>query len=297
MKQRSITERNGRTSAAQTSGTQAVDRALAVLAALGAARVEASLSELAAELGLNKTTVFRLLGALEREGFVARSVERQTYCLGPALIRLGAQARRATGMHDAAHPVLAALAAETGETATLEVLVGEEVLILDEVHGRFLVGSSPEVGTRWPAHAASTGKVLLAAARFETEPGASPRRGAAPAGRLARLTPNTIGSRAALERELSEVWRAGFAVGLEEVELGYVAVGAPVRNPEGRVVAAISIGGPVSRLDGSRIPALSTLVRQAADRISTRLGAPAPGAIGSIPPGRAPRSRSRTRSG
>ena len=295
MKQRSITERNGRSSAAQqASGTQAVDRALAVLAALGTTRVEASLSELAAELGLNKTTVFRLLGALEREGFVARSVERQTYCLGPALIRLGTQARRATGMHDAAHPVLSALAAETGEAATLEVLVGDEVLILDEVHGRFLVGSSPEVGTRWPAHAASTGKVLLAAVRFESETGAGrPRAADAPTGRLARLTPNTITSRAALERELAEVWRAGFAVGLEEVELGYVAVGAPVRNHEGRVVAAISIGGPVSRLDGSRIPALSTLVRQAADRISTRLGAPAPGSTSTIAPARTSRGRRR----
>lgn len=273
MKQRSTTERNGPAAVTRASGTQAVDRALALLTALGTARAEASLPELTAELGLHKTTIFRLLGALEREGFVARSVERQTYCLGPAVIRLGAQAQRATGLNDAAHPVLLALAADTGETATLEVLVGDEVLILDEVHGRFLVGSRPEVGTRWPAHAASTGKVLLAAARFAD--GAAERRAREqPPARLVRLTPNTITSRARLERELADVWRLGFAVGREEVELGFVAVGAPVRNADGRVLAAISVGGPRTRLDDGRIESLATLVRAAADRVSARLGAP-----------------------
>ena len=281
-------ERNG-----PASGTQAVERAIAILAALGGARADAGLSELAAELGLHKTTAFRLLGALEREGFVARNAERQTYRLGPALIRLGAQARRATGLHDAAHAVIDGLAAETGETATLEVLVGDDVLILDEVHGRFLVGSSPEVGMRWPAHATSTGKVLLAAARHDGD--GTPRREPPPAGRLARFTANTITSRARLERELGEVWRNGFAVGLEEIEPGFVAVGAPVRNADGRVVAAISVGGPSARLDGTRIELLSGLVRAAADRISLRLGAP-PDSLGahiSAPSTRSARRRSR----
>jgi DNA-binding IclR family transcriptional regulator len=202
---------------------------------------------------------------------VTRSVERQTYSLGPSLIRLGAQARRATGLHEAAHPVIAALAAATGETATLEVLVGDDVLILDEVQGRHLVGSSPEVGTRWPAHAASTGKVMLAAARYEGGAAARPRTGSA---RLVRLTPNTIASRAALDRELEKVWKAGYAVGIEEVELGFVAIGAAVRNAEGRVHAAISVGGPVSRFGRDRIAKLAPEVRHAADRISQRLGAP-----------------------
>lgn len=270
MKQRSTNSRKRSAPQPHAAGTQAIDRALAILTTLGGSRADWGLTELAAELGLNKTTTFRILGALERARFVVRDAARQSYRLGPGVVQLGMQARRSAGLHDAARPVLEALAAETGEAATLEVLVGEEVLILDEVRGRFLVGSSPEVGTRWPAHAASTGKVLLAAARFAAD-GAGPP---ASRGRLARLAPNTITSRAALDAELAEVWRRGYAVGSEEVEPGFVAVGAPVRNAEGRAVAALSVGGPKHRLTSARVTELAALVRQAADRVSERLGAP-----------------------
>lgn len=223
-------------------------------------------------LGLHKTTVFRLLGALERAEFVVRDDDRQRYQLGPALFRLASQARRATGLHEAARHELEALAHDVGETATLEVLVGNEVLILDEVHGRFLVGGAPEVGMRWPAHATSTGKVLLAAAAVEGEHGRKPAH--APAGRLARRGPHTITTRAALERELAKVRRVGYAVGMEELEPGFVAIGAPVRNAHGRTVAAVSVGGPKARLGAARLRAAVERVRKAADRISRRLGDP-----------------------
>lgn len=266
MKPRSTTERNG-----SASGTQAVDRALAILHAVGETPTERGLTDLAGTLGLHKTTVFRLLGALERGGFVARDGDRQGYTLGPTLFRLATQARRSVGLHEAARVELEALAAETGETATLEMLVGDEVLILDEVHGRFLIGSSPEVGMRWPAHATSTGKALLAAARFEPA-GNSTRTRAVRPGRLAKLGPNTITSRAMLERELGEIWRRGYAVGIEEIEAGYVAIAAVVRDGHSRVVAAVSVGGPTVRMHGARIAQLGARVRESADRISARLG-------------------------
>jgi DNA-binding IclR family transcriptional regulator len=274
MKQRSTKSRNQpapRRASGSASGTQAVTRALLLLDTLGGARDEWALGELVDELAMRKTTVFRLLGALEGAGFVVRDAERQTYRLGPALIRLGARARRSVGLHDAAHPELRALAAETGESATLEVLVNEETLILDEVQGGHIIGSSPEVGMRWPAHATSTGKVLLAArGHYEGE---DPAR--APRGKLVRMAPGTITSWARLERELEEVRRRGYAVGMEEIEAGFVAIAAPVRDDEGRVVAAISVGGPKARLHGARIAQVAALVRDGADRISARLGAPA----------------------
>ena len=267
MKQRSTNGRNG-----AAAGTRSVERALDVLRVVGEARAEPGLSDIADGLGLHKTTVFRLLGALERAEFVVRDEDRQRYQLGPALFRLATQARRATGLHDAARPELEALAHDVGETATLEVLVGNEVLILDEVHGRFLVGGAPEVGKRWPAYATSTGKVLLAAAAVEGERGAMAR--SAPLGRLARLGPGTITTRAALERELTKVRRVGYAVGMEELEPGFIAIGAPVRNAHGRTVAAVSVGGPKARLGGARLRTAAARVRRAADRISRRLGDP-----------------------
>jgi DNA-binding IclR family transcriptional regulator len=144
------------------------------------------------------------------------------------------------------------------------------VLILDEVHGHFLIGSRSEVGTRWPAHATSTGKVLLAAAQFDV--GSEARTTAqTPPARLARITPNTITSRAAFDRELTKVWNAGFAVAREELEPGVVAIGAPVRNADGRAVAAISVAGPVARLEAARVTTIAAIVRRMAARISARL--------------------------
>jgi IclR family acetate operon transcriptional repressor len=262
---------NARTAA--PAGTQAVERALAVLHAVGETREPPGLAELAAQLGLHKTTVFRLLGALERAGFVMRDDEHHRYGLGPALMRLGAQARRSVGLSDAARPELAALAHETGETTTLEVLAASEVLILEEVHGRFLMGSRPEVGTRWPAHATSTGKVLLAAQ-------APSRRGS---GRLARLGPNTITSRAALNRALATVRVQGFAVAREELEAGFVAVAAPVHDALGEVVAALSVAGPTARIPAARVRQLAVLVRAAAARVSAQLGGAVPPASPSLP--------------
>ena len=96
---------------------------------------------------------------------VARSTHGEAWRLGAGAIALGALALRANDLVSVARPELESLVRETGETATLEVLVGDEVLILDGVEGPSLVGASSEVGTRWPAHATSTGKVLLSHAR------------------------------------------------------------------------------------------------------------------------------------
>jgi hypothetical protein len=113
-----------------------------------------------------------------------------------------------------------------GETATLEVLVNSEVLILDEVQGRHLVGTPPFVGTRWPAHATSTGKVLLA---YLTEE----ERKEALYTPLPKLTPKTITSLTALRAELTAC-ASEYAVAMDELEAGFVAVGAPVRNHQAR---------------------------------------------------------------
>ncbi len=250
----------------RASGAQSVFRAIAILKAFGAKRSQWRLSELADELRLNKTTAFRLLRALEDEGMVVQDAPGGAFQLGPELIALGARALRANHVRVSSRRELEALSAGTGETATLEILVGSDVLILDEVQGAHIIGINPEVGMRFPAHATSTGKVLLAAARFESNDLAS-TRALAP---LARFTRRTITSAARLERELARVWRQGFAVNREEIEPGFVAVGAPVRDHRGRVVAAISIGGPSSRVSAARIPELAAAVRSAANRLSGR---------------------------
>jgi DNA-binding IclR family transcriptional regulator len=275
------------------AGTQAVLRAMAILKAFTDGRGEWSATELARSLGLNKTTVFRILSALEREGMVVRTQAGNEYRLGPDAIALGAQALRSNDLRTVARAELEELARRSGETVTLEVLVGDEVLLVEEITSRYLVGSASEVGTRWPAHATSTGKVLLAAVRHGASAG---RRDpdSALSGRLTSLTPRTISSPRALAAELDRVWKRGYATAIEEIEAGFVAVAAPVRDHEGRVVAAISAGGPRTRLSKERIPGVVALVRAAADAVSRRLGyrptLPAP-----VPPRRAMPARAARR--
>lgn len=253
------------------AGTQSVRRAISLLKVFSDERPEWGLTEIAREVRLHKTTTYRLLTALEAEGIVARSPTTEGWRLGTGAIRLGALALRSNDLMTAARPDLEGLVDATGETASLEVLAGDEVVIVDEVEGPSLVGASSEIGTRWPAHATSTGKVLLAAERAGIGGAARGRREAIPR-RLRKLTPRTITNPGPLDRELDRVLERGWAAAIEELEVGYVAVGAPVRDHELRVLAAISIGGPAARLTKGRIPGLARQVVRAADRISQRLG-------------------------
>jgi DNA-binding IclR family transcriptional regulator len=172
----------------------------------------------------------------------------------------------------AARPELEWLARESGETASLEVFYAGETLILDEVHGQHLLGTAPSIGTHWPAHATSTGKVLLAAHRAgELEPSqASQALPESPL--LRRFTERTIVARPALGAELERVSQQGYAIASGELEAEFVAVGAPVRNHMGQVVAAISLGGPAGRLRAGDRQRGIRLVVQAAGKISERLG-------------------------
>ena len=125
-------------------------------------RPEWSLSDLARELEFNKTTTYRLLTALESEGMVSRDHESGVFRLGPEIIAMGGRALRANDLRSVAHTELDALAQMVGEAATLEILMDGQTLILEEVVSNHVVASWQSVGTRYPAHATSTGKVLLA---------------------------------------------------------------------------------------------------------------------------------------
>jgi IclR family acetate operon transcriptional repressor len=246
-------------------GTQAVARAVTLLKVFSDAQPEWRLTDLARAARLHKATAHRLLATLEREGMVVRDASREHYRLGPEAIALGARAARASDLRAVAAPELQALAAANGETATLEVPVGGDMLILDEVAGGALLGAVPEIGTRWPIHATSTGKALLALLPTQL------RRDYLRT-RLTRHTDRTIVSAAALERELDRIRRKGFAVAAEELERGYLAIGAAVRDHDGRPVAAISLGGPRLRFPTTRVETLGRHLHAAANRVSAALG-------------------------
>jgi len=274
-------------------GTQAVLRAVGLLKAFAGDQPVLRLPELADRAGLNKTTAYRLLSTLASEGLLEHLPDGQGYRLGPELLALGSRALGqgapgAPGLRAAARGELQALAFATRETATLEVLVGRDVLILDEAVGDYVVGSMPSLGTRWPAHATSTGKVLLAHLprpvldHLLAEP-------------LQAATPRTITDAAALRRELARVRERGWSLAAEELEPGFAAVGAPVRGPGGEVIAAISVGGPRGRVNQQRVKELAALLPTAAGRIAAQLGHAVAPASGTARRRRSTRSQTRRR--
>lgn len=247
------------------AGTQTIRRAVALLAAFTDERPAWTAGELAEAVGLNRTTAYRLLSALESAEYVARDLATDTYRLGSGLIALGARAGRANSVRAVALPELAALAAQTGETATLEILSGHEVVIIEEIPGEYVTGDGRHIGSRWPVYATSTGKAILAHL---------PPDEAAPL--LARpmppLTEQTIATAAQLRDCLAGIRWAGYAVAAEELELGFVAVGAAILDAGRRPVAALSLGGTHTRLTDARIAEIGALVRAAAGRVSHTLG-------------------------
>lgn len=246
-------------------GTQAVARALALLKAFSDAQPEWALSDLAQAAGLNKTTTFRLLSALEAERLLMRNPLSGGYRLGVELIAIGGTAMRSNPLRAMSRPVLVTLAEQSGEAATLEVQVENCVLVIDEIASSNPMGMTQDVGNRLPIHATATGKVLLAA-----------RTDAALAGFLAEplpaLTEQTIVDPDCLRRELARVRQEGVALAVGELEPGFTAVAAPVVDRERAVVAAISVGGPSLRLTRERLPSLAAMVQMSARQISRQLG-------------------------
>ncbi len=247
------------------AGAQAVLRAISLLKAFPPERPERDIAELASEAGLSRSTTHRLLAALESEGLVTRSAGSGRYRLGPAAIVFGARALRAVSLREIVHEQLEALAEETAETATLEVLFEGKMLILDEVLGAHLVGASPSLGTSWALHATSTGKALLA----ELPKARTHELLSQP---LTQFTPRTIVTLEALELELSRVRDNGFATVSGELEEGYAAAGAVIHVPMNEPYASLSVGGPSARLEGPELRELGALVKARADDVSARLG-------------------------
>jgi IclR family transcriptional regulator, KDG regulon repressor len=218
-------------------------------------------TRIAAITGFEKSQVSRALAALADNGFVERAPGGRGYRLGWACFALAARAGEPRLLEEAA-PVLAALMAEVSETAHLSVLRGNQVLTLLSESPPHAIAARGWVGRTVPAYCSSAGRALLIdhdrAALVELL-GAEPF---APAG-LDEL-----------ERRIRRARQVGYATAIEESEPGLVAVAAPIRDPSGRVVAAINVSAPKFRL-GRRLADTGLLVRAAAERLSGAFGTPA----------------------
>ena len=249
-----------------TYRVQVLDRAFSVLDVLADHGGEMGAAQLVAHLGLNKTTVHRLLAILQERRYLERNATNGKYRLGWRLHELGALAVSGVDLFDVARPFIERLVKATGETAHLGILRGDEVISLVNVEGSRTVRTPSTVGGRYPSHCTSIGKAILAHL---------------PDAALARVIENiqfrpftrhTCIDAATLRKELEAVKSRGYAIDNEEIEDGLRCVGAPVWDHNDQVTAGISIAGPSYRVGGEHLPGLIEAVMAAAEDLSAALG-------------------------
>ena len=246
---------------------KALEKGLALLILLSAASQPQTLDEITRASGLNKTTCFRLLKTLQDFGFVEQETGGKRYRLGPRNISLGAAAMSGISLRNLALPHMQRLKELTQETVNLTVLDGSEVVFIERLEANHIISTHHRIGDRLPAHSTCMGKAILAHMP-------RPKREAV-LGRIkfTALTPATITSRAALEKELDQVRREGLAYNREELEKGLCAVAAPVMGYAGEALAALNVAFPLVRHElHAALEKFAPLVKQAADQISELLG-------------------------
>jgi DNA-binding IclR family transcriptional regulator len=222
-------------------GADYVDRVLDVLEVLARRGEPPGLSELARAAGVNKTTVYRILAALQRRGYAVQD-DRARYALSPAWWGIGRASLGGSDLRERLRPALRRLRDDLRETVHLGIYRrGGTVVYLDVAESPRPLRVSPAVGLEIDAHAVASGKALLA---FQDE-----EEIARVGHRLRRHTARTITDPGRLRAALAEVRERGYAVVEGEYEEGLCGVAVPVPGVDGEVAAAVGCSLPCQRLD------------------------------------------------
>lgn len=220
-----------------------------------------SAAELAAALGVDRSTGWRLARSLEKVGWLHQDPGAHRYRLGLPLFELGARVLDTIDPRGEVRRVMTELVATTGESVDLAIRDGDSVVFIDKMDGTGEVRAFTRTGQRARLHAAAAGKVFLAA------------MGAAELGRyldgpLTPYTPATITTRDALEAAIATTREQGYAVNRGELFAEAGALAVPVIDERGTTVAALGLNIPLSRLTADRIRDLVTDLRDASARLA-----------------------------
>ena len=233
---------------AALTGTRAVDRATSLLAHIITTTTPPHLQTLAREFDIPKSTASRIISALERQGFVKRD-RNGAFLPGEVLTQFAREQNQDSVLVTRMRPILEDLARQTGETANLAITGNGYLKIIDQVDSLFMLGTTNWIGKDVPYHCSALGKVLLAYGAIPIQSGS-----------LQKLTSKSINTRSRLLAELEAVRKIGYAIIVDELEEGLAAVSAPVRESDGRVLAAISISGPTTRLSQKELHRIGQLI-------------------------------------
>lgn len=245
---------------------QSVDRAMAILDALGEDEDGYRLSDLAIRTGLSPSTAHRLLTTLEQRRFVEFDQTDGAWHIGRQIFAIGSAFVRRRNFVAPALPFLRRLRDLTHETANLGIADDGEVVVLTQVESREIMRAITKVGGRAPMVTSGLGKAILSTYAEEDVAAIIRRYG------MKRLTPRSLTRAGDLREALVQTRRDGYALDDEEYLLGLRCVAAVVYNDQAEALAAISVSGLASRVPSERLPQLGALVRDTARELTAALG-------------------------
>ena len=224
------------------------------------------MSQISAQVGLDRSTTYRILLSLEKCGLVEKDPRTGEYSLGPAALEIGSAFLGRIDLIQIAKPIMADLALKAQETVNLAVLSETEILYIDKVDSPRSVGVMSKVGQRNPVYCTSLGKTLLA---FQPE---ERQARILKAIEFKSLTPNTITSKKKLIQELQAIRKQGYALDRREIEEDVECISAPIMDYQGAAVAAVSISGPQRKIGTPQEKEFIGAVVETAAQISAKLG-------------------------
>lgn len=224
-------------------------------------------TQIAEQLDLDKANAHRTLAALVRLGYVEQDQATRRYGASVKVVELARSVLDSRDLTVVAAPHLKSLWAATGENTHLAVLAGDHVVYVSTLNGTTLLSANAAIGQSGPLHCTATGKALLANLPRGTI------EGLLNGIEYEAFTPSTITTPEALEKELTQVRLAGYAVDDREYHPGVRCVAAPVLGIGG-VMASMGISAPADRLDAERLRVVAPIVVDTAARVSRELGGP-----------------------
>lgn len=242
---------------------QSVERALSILEVFGQ-HAELGVTEISKLINLNKSTTYGLLNTLYEKGYIDKKANGK-YCLGLKLLELGQHVQNRLDVRNIARPLLEKLCEKYDETIHLVLFNREEAYYVDKVESARSIVKITQVGKKVALNASAVGKVILAFMPPELQE----KELAQP---LQRYTPNTIVDPNELREHVQLVRQRGYALDMEEIELGVRCVGAPLRDYTGEVIGAFSCSAPATRVSPERLTEIIEAVKNTALEISLRLG-------------------------
>lgn len=237
-------------------------RGLEVIRAFTRAKPRMTLSDIARATGMTRATARRFLLTLVREGYA--ETDGKYFALKPKVLELGYAALSSLTFLDVIQPIMTKLAAKLQESCFAAVLDGTDVVYVASASPPDrIVSISVSVGSRAPAHGVSTGRVLVAALSEEEQHDYLERA------TLTKLTPNTVTSKVQLRSLIEETRVKGWSIVDQELEIGLRSISVPVRDRTGKVIAALNVACPSSRITPEDMHGKILLELQAASQAIT----------------------------